>query len=118
MGFYVNLWGSHPDEENDDCWTGVRFDTLDAAKQAASNPATFPWPSHCSSHDTAALQVTIEDEHTSAVEEVLVVMNPAFRPDPEAAEERSGRAGPWRREMQREDAMLYGVEGWNQWEGQ
>lgn len=25
--YWVNLWGSNPDHENDDCWTGVEFAT-------------------------------------------------------------------------------------------
>lgn len=28
----VNHWGSHPDAENDDCYTGDDFDSLEAAK--------------------------------------------------------------------------------------
>ncbi len=29
--FSVNFWGSHPDDNNDDCWTGSDFDTLEEA---------------------------------------------------------------------------------------
>lgn len=32
--FAVNLWGSHPDEGNDDCHTGTDFDTLEQAEKA------------------------------------------------------------------------------------
>lgn len=29
--YSVNYWGSPPGEENDDCWTGVNFETAEAA---------------------------------------------------------------------------------------
>ena len=28
----VNQWGSHPDEDNDDCWCGDDFDTEEEAR--------------------------------------------------------------------------------------
>lgn len=30
--YSVTHWGSHPDKDNDDCWTGDDFDTLEEAK--------------------------------------------------------------------------------------
>ncbi len=32
MTFSVNHWGSHPDKENDDCFTGDDFPSLEAAQ--------------------------------------------------------------------------------------
>lgn len=32
--YAVNLWGSHPDEGNDDCDTGTEYDTLEEAMAA------------------------------------------------------------------------------------
>lgn len=32
--YSVNLWGSHPDADNDDCWTGDDFATLAEARAA------------------------------------------------------------------------------------
>jgi hypothetical protein len=34
----VNLWGSHPSQDNDDCWTGVDFETEEQALRAFANP--------------------------------------------------------------------------------
>ncbi len=34
LPFRVDFWGSHPDEENDDCWTGADFATLADAEAA------------------------------------------------------------------------------------
>lgn len=33
--FSVNHWGSHPDQDNDDCFTGDDFDSLEEAKASA-----------------------------------------------------------------------------------
>lgn len=38
MTYSVNLWGSNPDLDNDDCWTGVEFSTRDEAIAAFNNP--------------------------------------------------------------------------------
>ena len=35
--YSVNLWGSHPDAGNDDCWTGAYFPTLLDAIEAREN---------------------------------------------------------------------------------
>lgn len=35
--FSVNLWESHPDNENDDCSTGADFDTLAEARACVAN---------------------------------------------------------------------------------
>lgn len=40
MTYSVNLWGSHPENENDDCWCGSDFATLAEATAAFNNPAS------------------------------------------------------------------------------
>lgn len=37
LPYMVNLYGSHPDEGNDDCWTGKDFATLAEAQEAAAH---------------------------------------------------------------------------------
>ena len=40
--YSVLYWGSHPDLENDDCWTGLDFDTLAEAELAFNqDPPAF-----------------------------------------------------------------------------
>lgn len=34
LPYRVDFWGSHPDEENDDCWMGTDFATLKDAEVA------------------------------------------------------------------------------------
>jgi hypothetical protein len=36
--YAVGYWGSHPDEENDDMWTGQEFDTLAEARAVFGAP--------------------------------------------------------------------------------
>ena len=36
--YSVNLWGSHPDEDQDDCWTGDEFETKEEALKVFNAP--------------------------------------------------------------------------------
>ena len=117
--FSVNLWGSHPDEANDDCWTGIDFPTLEAAKAWLDAPHFGPpfFPNGYDSHDTACLQLVREcDEDGVYVEEIEVRANPAYD-SRRAARERADDDGEWRRESQMQSAMEFGVHGWNDYEG-
>ena len=38
MNFAVNLWGSHPDDDNDDCYTGQDFLNGVMANEVFNNP--------------------------------------------------------------------------------
>lgn len=40
MEYSVNYWGSHPSENNDDCFTGDDFKTLDQAIVEYNKPCT------------------------------------------------------------------------------
>jgi hypothetical protein len=39
----VLFWGSHPDQDNDDCWTGHDFATLAEAQEHLANPWDVKW---------------------------------------------------------------------------
>jgi len=39
LPYSVNLWGSDPAEDNDDCWTGLDFATREEAERAYADPA-------------------------------------------------------------------------------
>lgn len=39
--YFVNTWGSHPDEGNDDCWSGEEFDSLEEAIYCFNNPGDY-----------------------------------------------------------------------------
>jgi len=42
LPYSVNLWGSHPDAENDDCWTGEEFATFEEAAACYRDIVMFP----------------------------------------------------------------------------
>lgn len=105
--YSVNLWGSHPDEDNDDCWTGDDFDTLDDARAAADG-----WVDHFETPDliarvgagyytrsTAFVEIAGPDVH-----EVRRVGHP----------KRDDGDSDWRREIAMEAGMLHGVEAFNE----
>jgi hypothetical protein len=92
--YAVNYWGSKPGE-NDDCWQGFDYENGDEA-QAFYNGAHPTW--------VAWIEIDGPDIHAEK-------QNPVYKDTREADD------AEWRREMQREDAMLHGVEGWNAWEG-
>lgn len=101
MRFSVDEWGSHPDENNDDCWTGEEFPTLEEARAA---------------YDT--LTKGELDKHTAFVilsgEGVVIAIfkNPKFKPS-----QKDGVDELWRQESQNQAAMEHGVQGWNDYEG-
>jgi hypothetical protein len=108
--FYVNLWGSHPDDDNDDCWTGEEFDTLEEAQAAFARPETI---------ECDYFQNTMHDRSTVFIEvgrhvgkngvETLDVRR--LRPD---SPKRKDNDDDWRREIANEAGMLHGVEAFNE----
>lgn len=90
--YAVNRWGSSPGE-NDDCWDGNDYPTLETA--LADYNGTQP---------TYAAWVEIDGPGIYRK-----------RKNPDYAPPRLDDG--WRKEMQREAGMLHGVQGWNDWEG-
>jgi hypothetical protein len=91
--YSVNYWGSKPGE-NDDCHSGEDFPTLVDAESKYWD--TIP-------NNIAWVELDGPGIHWERP-------NLDYKPTKDTDD--------WRREMQREDAMLHGVEGWNAWEGQ
>ncbi|MHC4296448.1 MAG: hypothetical protein ACYS7Y_04035 [Planctomycetota bacterium] len=94
MKIEVNYWGSHPDECNDDCWSGEDFDNLDDALAAYNKPVLH---AYCQ-RSTAFIEITGPE-----IREVRP--NPNYRPQPVDDD--------WRREAQMQSAMAHGCDGWN-----
>jgi hypothetical protein len=121
--FSINLWGSHPDDDNDDCWTGIDFETLDAAKAWLDAPVFGP-PEvgrvavFFSSNYGQLVRNCDEPDGTGLdfVEEIEVRKNPLY--DEKAARRRrAAEDAADRREAQMQAAMGHGVQGWNDYEG-
>ncbi len=99
--FSVNYWGSHPDNENDDCWTGEDFDDLAAARAYFNARIDSAYCIHC----TEYIELTGPDVYE-------VRRNPDFRA------ERAGRDDcDWKRECAMQSAMAFGCDGYNDYYG-
>jgi hypothetical protein len=110
--YSVNLWGSHPDAGNDDCWTGIDdIATYEEALAIAKDPTSgFTRPG-----SWAYVQILgpDEDDLTSDVQVELLV-----EPNPKAPKRRSDREDrddmqDWRREQAMEAGMLHGIDAYN-----
>lgn len=121
----VNLWGSHPDEDNDDCWTGIDFASEAEARAWIASP-TCPaaWRTGAGEAsflatlaDVAYFQIGRDaDERGILVDVIEVVRHEAFH-EPKAVrrrarEEREEEIG-WRREQAMQAGMGLGVEAYN-----
>ena len=93
MPYCVNYWGSKPGE-NDDCATGWDYATIQEAQAFydGEHPAWAAW-----------IELDGPDAHLE-------------KPNPDYKEKDTGD-DDWRRECQMQDAMLYGVAGYNDYEG-
>jgi len=96
--YAVNLFGSHPDEGNDDCWTGQDFSTEAEARQFYDNPFADPQFAQFYRTCTQYLQLTGPDLE-------LVRLNPDFRP--------SKPDNEWRREAAMQAGMMGGTAAYN-----
>lgn len=93
--YAVNEWGSHPDADNDDCWTGRDFDTLEEAQAAFAKTPTDP--------STAFVELDGPD-----VYEVHEIPGVAARNRREAEDDRA-----WAHEIAIEAGMLHGIDAYN-----
>lgn len=71
--FSVNLWGSHPDQENDDCWTGDEFATEAEARACFADP----WGVGGLGDLTSTEYIELDGPGAYDIRR-----NPAFRPSP------------------------------------
>lgn len=114
--YAVNLWGSHPDAGNDDCWTGDSFATRDEALAAYREVIMFP------DHSELALACGplgaweyVEIDGPDCHE---VTQNPdrpsclRYRREQEREKARFDRE--WQRERAMEAGMLHGIDAYNE----
>jgi len=104
--YSVNWWGSHPDADNDDCWTGEDYATLAEAREAF---ASVPGNRYSPSHTVAFVELDGPDVYE-------VRPNPAFD---RARCEREDRADDqmWKNEIATQAGMGLGVEAYNDYMG-
>ncbi len=99
--YEVNEWGSHPDEGNDDCYTGTDYATLEEAREALQAELDDPRP--CLTN--AYFELGGPDVYE-------IHANPSF--DGEARDREEARFNrEWRREIAMEAGMAHGVSAYN-----
>ena len=113
LPFSVNLWGSHPSENNDDCWTGVDFATLDEA--VACYRAIVMWPNdgelpRSCGYDWEFVEITGPDVHEVTANRDQVSQS---RHRHRRLRERSRGDAEWRREIATQAGMGGGVDWYN-----
>ncbi len=101
--FSVLYWGSHPDQDNDDCWTGEDYATeAEARTQFAAKPEF----THTRTHTIAFIELDGPGVHE-------------IRPNPEFDAARNAREDAahdraWRQEIATEAGMLGGCDAYNE----
>lgn len=96
MTWEVEEWGSHPEANNDDCWTAHEYPSEAEARAAMA----------CGSKDTSTAYLQLVRVEGNEIVEVLdIAKNPNFRPE---------KDDDWRREVAMEAGMLHGVEAYNE----
>jgi hypothetical protein len=100
LPYSVSLFGSHPDEGNDDCHTGDDFATLEEARAAFSNPFSHFSPAEAPT--AAYIMLDGPDVHE-------------IRANPEYVAPVDGDDGEdeWRRERAMQAGMAFGCDGYN-----
>ena len=98
--YAVNLWGSHPDAENDDCYTGADFETREEAEAVFENPwSVFDRTYYESS--VAVFEIDGPDVYkTRENAEHVPTSGDDFDDD-------------WRREIAMQAGMAFGCDGYN-----
>jgi len=97
--YSVNFWGSYPGG-NDDCWMGEDFETLDEAMKVFETPVSEFAP-HMDTTDVAFVEIDGPDFYR-------------IKFNPEAPKKtKSERTDEWLEEIRREEGMLQGIRGLN-----
>ena len=109
--FSVTLWGSNPDEtDNDDCWTGDEFATREEAVLAYREIVMFPDDAQlsrvCGRGGWEYVMIDGPDTHE-------VTQNPDRRACERRRRELERADADWQRERAMEAGMLFGVEAYN-----
>lgn len=103
MTYTVNEWGSHPYQDNDDCWCGSDHATLADARQELERRLKAP-----ASGDATAY-VVIEGPDVFEAHPVPTYHTPEAR----RRREREAQDEAWRRELAMEAGMGLGVDAFN-----
>lgn len=99
MSYWVYLWGSRPEDQNDDCHTGEEFDSLDKALDCYNNP----WNYFKESYYSSCTQFIELDSQTAH----MIRQNPSYKPSKDSNDD-------WKREQAMQAGMAFGCAGYNE----
>lgn len=103
--YAVNLWGSHPDEDNDDCISGDDFATIEEARAIVAD-----WRQHFPPRCCAGVShVEIDGPDVHKVVQVATDAEIRRRKLADEADIQQ-----WRHECAMEAGMLGGVDAYNE----
>lgn len=109
LPYSVNLWGSHPDAGNDDCWTGAEFATLGEAiacyRAIVMFPAKGQLPKVCG-YNWEFVEIDGPDAHE-------VTANPDQTTQRRHRREAARSDSEWKREQAMQAGMVFGCDGYN-----
>jgi hypothetical protein len=108
--YTVDLWGSNPDEtDNDDCWTGESFATREEAIAAYQAVVMFPWDNEVLGKCSGGWEFVVIDGPD--VHEVTA--NPDQATQRRWRRENRASDGEWKREAAMQAGMAFGCDGYN-----
>lgn len=108
LPFSVDLWGSDPEEGNDDHWMGTEFASLAEAQAAYQDPAAI---SAAFKHELADSQYIVLSENVVRADGVREMAILAKRVNPSFKRRRANR--DWDQEIATQAGMAGGVEAYN-----
>ena len=104
--YMVCIWGSHPDNGNDDCWTGESYRSKAEAIAVYNNPEKeFRNVDLVSSQYIELTQCVEAHNEVKVVERIKIRENPSFKPEK--------KDNDWRCEIAMQSGMANGCEAYN-----
>lgn len=82
LPFSVDLWGSDPEEGNDDCWMGTEFATMEEAHAAYQDPAAISPAFARNLADSEYIVLSENSVRADGVREMAILakrINPSFK---------------------------------------
>lgn len=112
--YRIDIWGSHPDAGNDDCWTGDEFATLAEARAALADIDGTVLASEPGANldlrvyfaGWAFAELDGPDVHE-------IKANPDHRAVRARRRDAERSAGEWKHEQAMQAGMAFGCEGYN-----
>lgn len=113
--FSVNLWGSHPDANNDDCWIGDDFSDLASAMSAFQEPEAHFAHDPGTLGDSVYIEIVRNERRDGKVYCDRLQLRRLLTPEQEQRmkrrHEREDRA--WKHEIAMQAGMLGGIDAYN-----